>query len=183
MIGRPFVKRFAYAIGPLSVLSVMFEHCDQTVGRIKMKLGMQVSLGPGHIVLDRYPAPPPPKGHSPQFSAHISCGQMAAWIKMSLGMELGLGAGDFVLDGYPAAPFPKGGRSPQIFSPCLLWPNSWMDEAGTWHGGRPQPRRLCIRWGPSPPPAKRGGAPFPNFRPISIVAKRLNASRCHLVRM
>jgi len=29
---------------------------------INMKLGMQVGLGPGHIVSDRYPAPPPPKG-------------------------------------------------------------------------------------------------------------------------
>jgi len=63
---------------------------------------------------------------------------MAAWIKMSLGMELGLGPGDFVLDGDPAFP-------PQIFGPCLLWPNGWMDEAGTWHGGRPQPNRLCLR--------------------------------------
>jgi len=52
---------------------------------------------------------------------------MAAWIKMSLGMELGLGPGDFVLDGDPA-PLPK--RSP-IFGPHLLWPNGWMDEAGT----------------------------------------------------
>jgi len=34
-------------------------HCGQTVGRIKMKLGMQVGLGPGHIVLDRDPAAPP----------------------------------------------------------------------------------------------------------------------------
>ena len=31
---------------------------------------------------------------------------------------------------------------------------------------RPQPRRLCVRWGPSPYP-KRGGAP-PNFRRIQI---------------
>ena len=54
-----------------------------------MKLGTQVGLGPGHIVLNGDPAPPPPKGH-PQFSAHICCGQMAAWIKMLLGMELGL---------------------------------------------------------------------------------------------
>ena len=44
-------------------LSVTFVHCGQTVGRIKMKLGIQVGLGRGHIVLD--PAPPPPKGHSP----------------------------------------------------------------------------------------------------------------------
>jgi len=40
-------------------------HCGQTVGRIKMKLGKQVGLGPGHIVLDGDPAPPTPKGHSP----------------------------------------------------------------------------------------------------------------------
>jgi len=85
-------------------LSVMFVHCGQTVGRIKMKLGMQVGLGPGHIVLVGNPGPHPPKGHSPQFSAHISCGQMAAWIKMSLGMPVGLGPGDFVLDGDPAPP-------------------------------------------------------------------------------
>jgi len=98
-----------------------------SVNWIKTKLGMQVDLGPGQIVLDGDPAPSPPKGHSPQFSAHICCGQMAAWIKMSLGMELGLGPGDFMLDGDPVS-FPKRGRSP-----------------------------------------------LPNFRPISIVAKRLDA--------
>ena len=69
---------------------------------------------------------------------------------MSLGMELGIGPGDFELDGYPA-PLPKRGQSPQIFGPCLLWPNSWMNEAGTWHGGRPRPRRLCVRWRPYSP--------------------------------
>jgi len=45
---------------------------------------------------------PLPKGHSPQFSAHICCGQMAAWIQMPLDMELCLCPGDFVLDGDPA---------------------------------------------------------------------------------
>jgi len=70
-----------------------------------MKLGMQVGLGPGHIVLDGDPAPPLPQGHSataPQFSPHLRCGQMAAWTKMPLGVEVGLGPGDFVLDGDPA---------------------------------------------------------------------------------
>ena len=33
-----------------------------------------------------------------------------------------------------------------------------MDEADTWHGGRSQPRRVCVTWGPSPLP-KRGRAP------------------------
>jgi len=37
-----------------------------------------------------------------------------------------------------------------------------MDEAGTWHGGRPQPRRRCVRWGPSPLPQK-GAEPPPQF--------------------
>jgi len=57
-------------------LSVTFVHCGQRVGRIKMKLGMQVGLGPSHIVLDRDQLPLP-KGAHPQFSVHICCGQMA----------------------------------------------------------------------------------------------------------
>jgi len=88
-----------------------------------MKLGKQVGLGTGHIVLDRNPASPPPKGH--------------------MGTQ----------------PSPqKGGRAPppkKKNPPCLLWPNGWMDQDGTWHGGRPQPSRLCLRWGHSPLP-KRG---------------------------
>jgi len=95
-----------------------FVHCGQTVGPIKMKRGMQVSLGPRHIVFDGDPAPIPPKGHSfTQFSANICCGQMAAWIKMSLGMGLGLSPGDFVLDGDPTLPSAKGGGgAPPQFS-------------------------------------------------------------------
>jgi len=49
----------------LSVLSVTLVYCGQTVGWIKMKLGMRVSLDPGHIVLDGNPAAPAPKEHSP----------------------------------------------------------------------------------------------------------------------
>jgi len=65
-----------------------------------MKLGTQVGLGPGHIVLDGDPAALPQRGTgAPQFSAHICCGHRAAWIKMPLGMEVSLGPGDFVLDG------------------------------------------------------------------------------------
>ena len=55
----------------LSVLSVTLVYCGQTVGSIKVKLGMQIGLGPGHIVLDGDSAPPPPKGHAPEFSAHM----------------------------------------------------------------------------------------------------------------
>jgi len=85
-----------------------------------MKLGTQVGLGLGHIVLGGDPAPPPLKGH-PQFSAHICCGQMAAWIKMPLGMELGLGPGDFVLDEDPCScPLPKRGADPPNFRPMFI---------------------------------------------------------------
>jgi len=41
-----------------------------------MKIGVQVGLGPGHIVLDGDPAPLPKGAQPPQFSACIHCGQM-----------------------------------------------------------------------------------------------------------
>jgi len=128
-----------------------------------MKLGTQVGFGPGHIVLDGDTASPPPKGHSPtQFSAHICCGQMSAWIKMPLGMELGLSPGDFVLDGDPLYLHKKGqSPPPQCFGPFLLWPNGCLHQDATWYGGRPQPRGLCVRWGPTPL----------NFRPMFIYGR------------
>jgi len=58
-----------YAVGPLSVclsdlscLSVTLVYCGQRVGWIKMRLGTEVSLGLGHIVLDGDPAAPASKG-------------------------------------------------------------------------------------------------------------------------
>jgi len=91
-----------------------------------MALGMEVGLGPGHIVIDGDPAPLPKKGTEPPFSAHFYCRQTAGWIKMVLSMEVGLSPGDFVLDGDPASP-PLKWHSPPIFGQCPLWPNSWMD--------------------------------------------------------
>jgi len=81
--GRP------YRMVVLSYLSVTLVYCGQTVGWIRMKLGMEVGLGSGHIVLDgdELPPYPPEKGHSPQFSAHVRCGPMAGSIKMPLGMR------------------------------------------------------------------------------------------------
>ena len=61
IFGRP-----SYAIGPLSVLSclsVTLVYCDQTVGYIRMPLGMEVGLGSGDTVLDGDPAHAP-KGQS-----------------------------------------------------------------------------------------------------------------------
>ena len=102
---------------------------------------------------------------------------------MPLGMEVGLRPEDFVLLGtqpYLPKKEVEHGVEPQIFGPCLLWPNGWMDQDGTWHGSRPWSSPHCARWGHSCLPQK-GSRASPNFRPIFIVAKRLNASRCHLV--
>jgi len=88
-----------------------------------MPLGREVGLGQGDVVLDGDPAPTPPKGHNPQFLAHVCCGQTAGWIKMALGMEVYLGPGHIVFMGTQL----------------------------------PLPQRSIA----------------PNFRPISVVAKRL----------
>jgi len=100
---------------------------------------------PGHIMLDRDPAPPPQKrgayryryrylltSHSsPQISTDVYCSQTAEWIKMKLGTDVGLLPGLTVLDGDPA-PLPHSGTAP-------------------------------------------------NFRPMYVVAKRLDGSRCRMI--
>ena len=48
----------------LSCLSVTLVYCGQPIGCIKMPLGMEVGLGPIHIVLNGDPAPSPKRGHS-----------------------------------------------------------------------------------------------------------------------
>ena len=154
-------------------------YCGQTAGWIKMPLGTKVGLGPGDVVLDGDPAPPPPKVHSPQFLAHSCCSQMAGWINMPLGREVGLDQSNIVLDGNPAPP-PQKGAQPPIFGPCLLWPNGWMDQDASWDEGRPRPGQHYVRCEPSSTPT--GDSPLPNFRRMCIVAKRLDGSRCHLVR-
>jgi len=53
-------------------LSVTLVYCGQTVRWINMTLGMKVGLGPGHIVLDGDPAPPPKGGHSPKIFSPMS---------------------------------------------------------------------------------------------------------------
>ena len=161
----------------LSCRSVTFVHCGWPNGWIDQDETWHAGRPrPWPHCVRWGPSSPPPKGHSPSppiFGPY--CGQMAAWIKMSLGMELGLGPARRLCVRRGPRPLPKRGRSPQIFGPCLLRPNGWIDE------DRPQPRLLCVTWRPSPSPTKRGRSPLPNFRPISIVAERLDASRCHLV--
>jgi len=126
----------------------MLVYCGQTVGWIKMPLGTEVGLSPGHIVLDRNPAfPPPPQKKegtaAPQFSSHVYCGQTAWWIRMPLGKEVGLNPDHILSDWYPVLLPPKGHSSPHFLTQL--------------------------------PHGKRHSS-SPHFRPMSIVAKRSNIS-------
>jgi len=62
---------------------------------------------------------------------------------------------DIALDGNPAPRLrKKGGRTAPNFSAhvcCGQTAGSWMDQDVSWYGGRPRPRRHCVRWGPSSP--------------------------------
>ena len=74
-------------------------------------------------------------------------------------------------------PLPKKEAEPTIFGPCLLWPNCWMHQDGTWHGGRPWFSPHCARHSSSPQKRGSGGRAPSHFRPIFIVARWLDASR------
>jgi len=127
-----------------------------------MPLTMEVALDPGDPVLDGDSAPGSPlKGGTapPLFGPYLLwpnswMDQDATWYKCRLG------SGHIVL-----AP-PKKGAQPPIFGPCLLCPNAWMDQDATYHGGRPRPRRPCVRWGPSS--LLKGGTAPPLFGPCLL---------------
>ena len=160
-------------------VTVTLVYCGQTVAWIKMKLGLQVGLGPGHIVLDWDSAPPSSKGHCrPQFSAHICCGKMAGWIKMPLGMEVGFGPGDCVRWG-PSSP-PKKVHSPPFLTHvyCGQMPVCIRIPLGTEEG---LSLGDIVLDGDSAPHVKGHSSPL-HFWPMFIVAKRLDRSRYHLVR-
>ena len=79
---QPFVKRFALCyltVVCLSCLSVTLVYCDQTVGWIKMKLGMQVSRPrPWPHGVRWGPTSPSPRGAQPPNFRPISV--VAKWL-------------------------------------------------------------------------------------------------------
>jgi len=81
-----------------------------------MKLGMEVGLGPGHIVLDGHP--PSPKGTQPQILGPSLLWPNGWKNQMPLGTQVGLGPGDIVLDGDPV-PTKKGHTTP-TFRPMSI---------------------------------------------------------------
>jgi len=110
-----------------------------------MPLGMEVGLGPGHIVLDGHPSPHRKGQSSPHFSADVYCGQTAGWIKMPLGTEISLGPGHIVFDGiqFPL-PLRKGHRRPHFSVDVYCGQTAgWIYQDTTGYAGRPWTRR---RW-------------------------------------
>jgi len=55
------------------------------------------------------------------------------------------------------------GAEPAIFGPCLLWPNGWMDQDGTWHGGIGLGPVHIMLDGDRAPLPKRGQSHPPQF--------------------
>ena len=123
----------------------------------------------------------PQRGTARQFSAHVYCGQTAGWINIPLCMAV---------RGRPRPrrlcvrwdstlpPKKKGTVPPNI------WPNVYCRQTAGWIK---MPLGTEVGLGPGdvvldgyPAPPKRGTAPC--FRPMSIVAKRLDGWGRHLVR-
>jgi len=95
---------------------------------------------------------------------------------MPLGMEVGLGPGDIVLDEDPAPLLKKGAEPLPNFRPMSIVAKRKMTlgmEVGLGPG------HIVLNGDPVPLPQNGGRAPY--FRPIFIVAKWLDESRCHLV--
>jgi len=142
-------------------LSVTLVYCGETVGWMKMKLGIQVGLGPGHTVLDGDPAPPQ-KRHSHQFLADVYCGQMAVCIRIPLGTEVGLRLGDIVLDGDTGLP-PLMGHNPQFSANVCCGQTAGWTNMPLGTGVDLDPGHIVLDMDPAPPPSKRTQQPPPLF--------------------
>ena len=130
----------------LSCLSVTLVYCGQTAGWIKMKLSMEVGLGPGHVVLGWDPAPSlPQKGvKAPNFGPCLLrpngwMDQEATWYEARPRPR------QHCVRWGPSSPSPKRGHSSHQFLVHVSWPNGWMDQNATWYGGRPRLRPHCVR--------------------------------------
>jgi len=129
-------------------------HCGQTVGCIKMKLGMQVGLGRGHIVLDgEWTQLLSSKGaHPPIFGPYL------LWPNDWMDQDATWYGGRprprrLVLDGDPASPL-------DFWSMFIV--TERLDET-RWHAGlRPGDCVLDA----DPAPFQKGGGTPPIFGPL-----------------
>jgi len=116
---------------------------------------------------------------------------------MPLGMVTGHGPGYIVLHGDPAPPPPQKRGTASNFQPMSVVAKTagWIKMPPGREVGL-GPGDIVLDGDPAPPPRKGAQQPSPtvtiygcrhcvrpcNLWPMSIVAKRLDGSRCHLVR-
>jgi len=84
-----------------------------------MKLNMDVSLGPGHIVMGTQ-LPLPKWGTAPNFRFMSVVAKRLDELRMPLGMEVELGPGNIVLDEDPAFPLKRGHGTSSNCGPCIV---------------------------------------------------------------
>ena len=137
-------------------------YCGQMAGWIKMALGMEVGLGPVHIMIDGDTAPLPKKGAEPPNFRPIFI--VAKWLHES---RCHLDPANTRKRAHP--PLPN-------FVACLLWPSGWMDEDTAWYSSWPRPRPHCTRRGTRS--REKGTAAPLSFQPMSIVATVTHLSYC-----
>jgi len=95
---------------------------------------------------------------------------------MKLGLLLGLDPGHIVLNVDPAPP-PQRGRAPHFSAhTCCGQMAGWIKMPLGMEVGL-GPDDIVLDGDPAAPLPKRGHRPLPNFRPMSIVTKRLDGSR------
>jgi len=123
---------------------------------------------------------PQKRGTGPQFSAHIYCGQTAGCIRIPLGTEVGLILGNIVFDGDPV-PHHLKGHSPQFSAHVRCGQTAGVTMMSLGMEVGLGPGDFVLDGDPVPPPPPKKGTARPNFRRMSIVIKRLDGSRCHLV--
>jgi len=161
VLGRPLVKRFAFAIRPLSVCLSCQSVCDVGVLCPNGWMDQDETWHAGrpwpwpHCV--RWgPSYPSRKGAEPPiFGSYLFYPN--GWMDQHATCYGGRPRPkQHCLRWWPASP--KRDRAP-IFGTCLLWPNGWMDQDATWHGGRSWPRPHCATGEPSALIPERGHSP------------------------
>ena len=80
-------------------------------------------------------------------------------------------------------PSPKRRHShpfPPISSPCLLWPNGWMDQDATCYGVGLSPSDIALDGDPAPLPKNGVDPNRPQILAHVCCAERLHGSRLHM---
>jgi len=180
VFGRPFLTRFVLCYQTVVCLSV-YPVCNvgvrgQTVGWIKMKLGLQVGLGPGHTV--RWgPNPLPQKGAEPPI-----VGPYMLWQNDCMDQDATWQGGmpqppnDIVLDGDPA-PQKRYRTAPDFWPICcgqtagrIKTPRGTVVDLGPGHimlGT--QLRQLPLERGTAVPPLFGPCRLWPNGSPSQLL--------------